>query len=107
VLTKVLAPPPSDAAAYLHDGVIRHAAWNEQRIDFQPFPYPSYTEELVRRLKETEIDGDKAFLAALDPAFAARDLVDDRFVKNAIAAVGGFKTFGLPEDFDRHEVIAT
>jgi NitT/TauT family transport system substrate-binding protein len=107
VLTKVLSPAQSDAAAYLRNGAIKHAAWNEQRIDFQPFPYPSYTEELVRRLKETEIDGDKAFLAALDPAFAARDLVDDRFVKNAIAAVGGFKTFGLPEDLDRHEVIAT
>jgi len=29
--------------------------------------------------------------------------VDDRFVRNAIAAVGGMQTFGLPESFERSE----
>ena len=46
-----------------------------------------------------------AVLADLDPAFVAKDLVDDRFVRNAIAAVGGMKTFGLPEGFERNEEI--
>ncbi len=106
ILTKVLAPSADAAALYRRDGAIRHADWDEHRIDFQPYPYPSYTEELVRRLKETQIDTDTRFLETLDPAFAARDLVDDRFVKAAIAAVGGFKTFGLPESYERQEIVA-
>ncbi len=32
-------------------GAIRNEAWLERRIDFQPYPYASYTEELIRRLK--------------------------------------------------------
>ena len=31
-------------------------------------------------LKPTQVEGERGFLAALDPAFVARDLVDDRFV---------------------------
>jgi NitT/TauT family transport system substrate-binding protein len=46
--------------------------WDEQRIDFQPYPFPSYTEELVKRLKDTLIEGDKGFLASLDPQQTAR-----------------------------------
>lgn len=106
VLAKVLAPPAGASAAYDHSGAIRHADWHEPRIDFQPYPYPSYTAELVRRLKETQIDADTRFLADLDPAFVARDLVDDRFVKTAIAGVGGMGAFGLPESYERTETVA-
>ncbi|MFG1463643.1 ABC transporter substrate-binding protein [Xanthobacter sp. DSM 24535] len=105
VLTKVLAPAPADEAAYVASGAIRHPEWREQRIDFQPYPYASYTEELVRRLKGTLIEGDHAFLDQLDPAFAARDLVDDRFVKKAVLAAGGLSAFGAPDGFERQEVI--
>ena len=105
VLEKVLAPPEADSAAYQSSGAIRHAAWRERRIDFQPYPYPSYTEELVRRLKDTLIEGDRTFLGNLDPATAARELVDDRFVKAAVTAVGGMTAFGLPDSFTRTEVI--
>ncbi|MEW6121404.1 MAG: ABC transporter substrate-binding protein [Pseudomonadota bacterium] len=106
VLDKVLAPPPGDVAAYEASGAIRHADWKEKRIDFQPYPYPSYTEELVRRLKDTLIEGDRGFLTSLDPTQAARDLVDDRFVKTALAANGGLPAFGFPDSFTRTEVIA-
>ncbi|MBA4790285.1 MAG: ABC transporter substrate-binding protein [Rhizobiales bacterium] len=106
VLDKVLAPPPGDIAAYEASGAIRHADWKEKRIDFQPYPYPSYTEELVRRLKDTLIEGDRGFLASLDPAQAARELVDDRFVKTALAANGGLPAFGFPDSFTRTEIIA-
>jgi len=106
VLDRVLAPPAGAAAMYEQDGAIQHADWHEQRIDFQPFPYPGYTEELVRRLRETEIDADKGFLTALDPAFVARDLVDDRFVRAAIAANGGMGAFGLADAFARTEMFA-
>ncbi|OSI78055.1 ABC transporter substrate-binding protein [Bradyrhizobium canariense] len=105
VLEKVLSPPGSDNAEYLRSGAIRNASWVERRIDFQPYPYASYTEELIRRLKVTLIDGDHAFLNALDPATAARELVDDSFVKAAIHAVGGLKAFGLPDTFERQELI--
>jgi NitT/TauT family transport system substrate-binding protein len=103
VLEKVLSPPESDITGYVRSGAIRNAAWLERRIDFQPYPYASYTEELVRRLKTALIEGDHAFLSDLDPAAAA--LVDDSFVKKAILAAGGLKAFGLPDDFARQEVI--
>lgn len=106
VLEKVLAPPAGDPASYQKDGAIRHADWQEQRIDFQPYPFPGYTEELVRRLKTTLIEGDRDFLDGLDPAATARDLVDDRFVKAAIAAQGGPAAFGLPATLSRPEQIA-
>lgn len=106
-LTKVLNPEPAERQGYIDSGAIRHADWDDRRIDFQPYPYPSYTEELVRRLQETVIDGDRAFLDALDPAATAADLVDDRFVRAAIDAQGGLAAFGLPDGYARQEVIAS
>lgn len=105
VLEKVLAAPDTDVDAYVKSGAIRNAEWRERRIDFQPYPFPSYTEELVRRLKDTLIEGDRSFLAALDPAAAAKELVDDRFVKAAVTAAGGLAAFGLPDSFTRTEVV--
>lgn len=106
VLTRVLAPLPSDESLYVKSGAIRHPDWRQRRIDFQPYPYPSYTEELVRRLKDTLVEGDRGFLNTLDPVAAGRELVDDSFVKKAIAAHGGMAAFGLPDAFTRTEVIA-
>lgn len=103
VLDKVLVPSAADKAAYEKSGAIRHVDWREERIDFQPYPYPSYTSELVRRLKDTLVEGDRAFLAGLDPEVAATELVDDRFVRNALAANGGLSAFGFPEGFTRTE----
>lgn len=106
VLGRVLAPGAEEQQAYLASGAIRHADWQERRIDFQPYPYPSYTEELVRRLKDTLIEGNNAFLASLDPRQVASDLVDDRFVRQALAEVGGLQAFGLAEGFQRSEEIS-
>lgn len=106
VLSKVLAPPETDDAAYIKAGAIIHPDWRERRIDFQPYPYPSYTEELIRRLRDTLVEGDRAFLDKLDPAAAGRELVDDRFVKKAVIAAGGMAAFDLPESFTRTEVVA-
>ncbi|SDH04005.1 NitT/TauT family transport system substrate-binding protein [Pseudomonas flavescens] len=105
VLKQVLAPAASEREAYLASGAIQHGDWADKRIDFQPYPFPSYTEELVRRLKDTLIEGNNGFLANLDPAATARDLVDDRFVRTAIEAVGGLKAFGAPDSFERVEEI--
>ncbi|MSP29231.1 MAG: ABC transporter substrate-binding protein [Acetobacteraceae bacterium] len=104
-LGKVLSPAETDRASYITSGAIQNGGWNDRRIDFQPFPYPSYTEELIRRLKTTVLQGSRDFLTDLDPVSAARDLTDDRFVRHAIAANGGFSAFGAPESFTRRETI--
>lgn len=82
---------------------IKHPEWANHRIDFQPFPFPSYTEELVRLLRETVVDGDASFLKTLDPSQAHTTLVDDRFARAAIASAGGPARFGLPESLSRIE----
>jgi NitT/TauT family transport system substrate-binding protein len=103
LLAKVLAA--TDYSTYEKAGIVRNAGWYQRRIDFQPFPFPSYTQELVRAVQQTKVEGDTAFLQKLDPAFVARDLVDDRFVRKAINAVGGPAAFGLPADLVRKEII--
>lgn len=105
ILSRVLTPTDEDLAEYVKTGAIKHPEWRDRRIDFQPYPFPTYTEELVKLLKETHVEGDRAFLNALDPAFAAKDLVDDSFVKKVIAEAGGLEAFGLADAFDRQEVI--
>jgi NitT/TauT family transport system substrate-binding protein len=89
----------------LSSKAIRHADWQDKRIDFQPYPYPSYTEELVARLKSTVIEADRSFLSILDGKTAAAQLVDDRFVKRAIEAAGGMTKFGQAPGYVRQEVI--
>jgi NitT/TauT family transport system substrate-binding protein len=105
VLERVLVPNAERNQQYVKEGAIRHPEWKDERIEYQPYPFPSYTEQLVKLLKNTQVEGDNKFLANLDPAFVARDLVDDRFVKKSIAALGGLKAFGLPEKFTRSETI--
>ncbi|SAL02373.1 NMT1/THI5-like protein [Caballeronia pedi] len=105
LLARVLAPQAEDQSRYLGDRAIRHADWHSKRIDFQPYPYPSYTEELVRRLKATQVDGANGFIASLDPAHVAADLVDDRFVKKSIEAAGGMAAFGQSAGYARTETI--
>ena len=104
-LAQVLQPELLNTAQYEASGAIVNTGWKEKRIDFQPYPFPSYTEELIRKLKTTVVSGKNDFLKDLDPAFVAGDLVDDRFVKKAIIDIGGMSKFGLPESFTRHETI--
>jgi NitT/TauT family transport system substrate-binding protein len=94
-----------DLDEYTATGAIRHPDWRTERIGFQPFPFPSYTEELVRRMQATVVDGDRSFLDALDPATVHADLVDDRAVRRALDAVGGPGAFGLPDELTRTETI--
>ncbi|RTD86580.1 ABC transporter substrate-binding protein [Variovorax atrisoli] len=103
-LVKVLAA--TDYASYEASGVVRHKGWTQRRIDFQPYPFASYTEQLVRAVQGTKVEGDNAFLRTLDAKFVARDLVDDRFVRKAIEGVGGPQVFGVAADYTRRETIA-
>jgi NitT/TauT family transport system substrate-binding protein len=102
-LAKVLAA--TDYASYEQAGIVKNTGWYQRRIDFQPYPYASYTEELVRAVLKTRVEGDTQFLQKLDPKFVAGDLVDDRFVRKALAAVGGPSAFGIPAELVRKEII--
>jgi len=95
-----------DHAHYGPAGAIQHPEWGNARIDFVPYPYPSYTEALVRFLKGTYVEGERAFLDRLDPAAAHAQLVNDTFVRKAIEQVGGLAAFGVPDEWVRTEVIA-
>jgi NitT/TauT family transport system substrate-binding protein len=81
---------------YLQDGAIQHPGWQDDRVGFAPYPYASATKLVVDWMKQTKVAGDSAFLAKLDGASVQADLVDDRFVRAAMAkyfpaaAAGGF-----------------
>jgi NitT/TauT family transport system substrate-binding protein len=103
-LDRVLTDQQIDA--YVQTGAMKHPDWHERRIGFQPFPFPSYTEELVRLLKETSLEGDTAFLKQLDPAATAADLVNDSLVKAALNQAGGLSTFSLDTSLTRTETVS-
>ncbi|MDW8065816.1 MAG: ABC transporter substrate-binding protein [Anaerolineae bacterium] len=90
---------------YIQTGAIRNVDWQPRWIDFQPYPYPSYTAALVQALKQTAVEGEVDFLKELDPQWAARDLVEDRFVRRAIEEVGGPSVFNQPNSWEREEAI--
>lgn len=94
-----------DVAEYGPTGAIQHPEWETTRIGFQPFPFPTYTEALVGLLGQTAVQGDASFLASLDATAAHADLVDDRFARAAIEALGGPSAFGIPDDLARSERI--
>ena len=93
--------------AYLDSGAIRNDEWGIDRIGFYPYPYPSYTEELVRRMRETRVEGEDAFLDGLDPATVADDLVAYDPVRTALDDAGGPPAFDVHEDngYERQETI--
>lgn len=71
--------------AYIESGAIQNQAeFNNGRIDFAPWPYPSATRMIVEAMNETLVSGDTRFLEGLDPDFVAEDLVDYEFVRKAL-----------------------
>lgn len=86
---------------------LHHPDWQPQRVGYQPFPYRSFTQRLVESMHETVVDGDRGFLDRLDPARVHEDLVDDTFVRSAIAAYGGPEAFGITPGFTRTEQVQT
>ncbi|MBB6645238.1 ABC transporter substrate-binding protein [Halobellus sp. MBLA0160] len=92
---------------YLESGAIQHEEWDVERIGFYPYPYQSYTEELVRRMRETRVEGEDAFLEDLDPSTVADDLVAYDPVRTALKDAGGPPAFDVSEDngYERQETI--
>ncbi len=68
--------------------ITTNPAWHGERLGFTSFPHASYTEELVSLMQGAVIDGDTTFLRDLDPASVHEQLVDDRFTRDALAAIG-------------------
>lgn len=102
VLRQVLQPEPIVWKKYEKTGAIQHQDWQQQRIDFQPYPFQSYSELLVEMLKETHVAEAGDFLSKLDAKQAAKELFDTRFVEKALNPELQ-KTFGLTA-FSRQEV---
>jgi len=102
---KSYLPQPPKAVDVAMTGTVPDPAGGpaRNRIDFHPFPYPSFTAELVRQMRTTVVDGETRFLDGLDPAGVHHELVDDRFVRTAIARHGGPAALGLPASLTRHE----
>lgn len=111
-------PAPSDVVEkavtdygphYDQSGAIRHRDWGNGRIDFQPWPYSSATKLIVSAMNKTVVEGNTTFLQGLDPDFVADDLVDYRFVKNALTRFPEWKldpSVDRDDPFARKEVIA-
>lgn len=97
----------ADHDEYVETGAIRNADWETERIGFYPYPYPSYTEELVRRMRETRVEGEDAFLDDVSPATVAEDLVAYDPIRTALEDAGGPPAFDVPEDdgYERTETI--
>lgn len=90
---------------YEGTGAVQHPQWGNDRIDFRPFPYASYTERLVTEMQNTLVQGDRRFLDELDPSTVHDDLVDDRFVRTVLDEPGRREAFDLDATDTRAEVV--
>ncbi|MCK5312307.1 MAG: ABC transporter substrate-binding protein [Desulfobacteraceae bacterium] len=70
---------------------LKHPQWDVQRIGFQPYPYPSATEFIIKQMKETVVEGNIEFLDKINPFAATEELVDDSFVLKAIDEIDGIE----------------
>ncbi|MCP3925697.1 MAG: ABC transporter substrate-binding protein [Desulfobacterales bacterium] len=100
ILSKVFKDPLKEETV--------HPDWKAARIGFQPYPYPSATNFIIDQMKQTLVEGDTTFLKGLDTPKASADLVEDKFVMNAIDKIGGMKHFcdcDITKPYTREEVI--
>lgn len=95
----------TDYSASYNGTAIQHPEWKNERIGFQPFPYPSYTNELVKQLRLTTVDGDKTWLNKINLKTVHTDLVNGKLAESAVGRLGGFVKFGQKKN-TRVETIA-
>ncbi|MCP3900153.1 MAG: ABC transporter substrate-binding protein, partial [Desulfobacteraceae bacterium] len=79
---------------------LKHPQWGVKRIGFQPYPYPSATEFIIKQMKDTIVEGNVDFLKNFNPSAATEKLVDDSFVLKAIEEIEG-----IEKPFSRKEVV--
>ncbi len=73
-----------DPAYYKNPLAIKHMDWQQSRINFQAWPYPSATKVVTEELKKVVLTGDRAFMDDLSADFVAKDLVNYDFIKKAL-----------------------
>ncbi|MFM6977952.1 MAG: ABC transporter substrate-binding protein, partial [Micrococcales bacterium] len=95
----------TDYSASYNGTAIQHPEWKNERIGFQPFPYPSYTTELVKQLRLTTVDGDKSWLNKINLKTVHNDLVKGSLAESSVNRLGGFVAFGQKKNV-RAETIA-
>jgi len=93
-----------DSPGHSPTEALHHPAWGNERIDFSPYPYPTFTERLVTEMKGTLVSGNRGFLVALDPASVHEELVDDRFITQVLKDSSQAASLGI-ESFTRQEEI--
>lgn len=89
-----------------HREVIEHPGWGGELLQFQPYPFESYTQELVQQMKSTLVDAPTDFLASLDIDRVHEELVNSELVAHAIEKSGGLGTFGLTTTTRTEEIDA-
>lgn len=99
-----------EVADYSSPVAIKHPEWDQSRINFQGWPFPSATKAVVSEMKTTLVGGDLAFLNKLTPDFVAKDLVQYAYIKKALDKNPKWKwDLSVPQKgnpFERKEVIA-
>lgn len=95
----------TDYSSSYNGTAIQHPEWKNERIGFQPFPYPSYTTELVKQLRVTTVDGDTSWLGKINLRTVHADLVNGKLAESAVNRLGGFVKFGQKKN-TRVETIA-
>lgn len=88
-----------------HKEIIKHPSWGGELLQFQPYPYASYTQELVQQMRNTLMDAPTDFLEDLDASAVHGELVNSELVTQAMQAAGGLGTFGL-KSLERTEEIS-
>jgi len=91
--TDAPSAPEQGIQASSRSGAILHPDWKLKRVAFNPYPYESATRDVVKLLRKTKVDGNDAFLAALDPDDVVRQLFNYELVTKAIEASGGMDGF--------------
>jgi NitT/TauT family transport system substrate-binding protein len=98
-----------EPADYAQPNAIQHPEWEQSRINFQGWPFPSATKEVVKEMKTTLVGGEIEFVKKLTPDFVAKDLVQYTYIKKALDANPKWKwDLSVPQkgnSFDRKEVI--
>lgn len=74
---------------------IKNPAWLSERITFQPYPFASYTTELIKELRKTRVDDDNQWLQTINLRTAHREFVAAGLAERAINKLGGRRQFGL------------
>ena len=98
-----------EVADYSQPLAIKHPEWEQSRINFQGWPFPSATKDVVEDMRETVVGGDLDFLKNLTADHVAKDLVNYTYIKKALEANPAWrKDLSVPQKgdpFERKEVI--